>query len=115
MSTKAPDVLRAPPSPMAALTLGEMHQARWRLIARCQRCGLAMRASLQLLIRIHGPDCMWWGHQPRCPGLACKDGRLTYFAQSITGGSWISLQTAPAQHYIDAWKAKRGSFHPAPR
>ena len=104
-----------PPTPMECLTLGEMHQARWTLTARCRKCGLAMRASLQLLIRIHGPDCLWWGNQPRCPGLECRDGRLTYFAQSINGGSRVSMHAPANEQLIAAWKAKRGAFHPGPR
>lgn len=115
MSTKAPDVLCNPPSPLTALTLGEMHQLRWTMIARCSKCSLAMKTNLAALIRLHGPDTMWWGHETACPGLECSGGRLTYSCQSINGGSWVSMRQRPSEQHIAAWKAKRGQFYRGPR
>lgn len=115
MSTKAPDVIRHPPTPEAALTLAEMHALRWILVARCNRCRLAVHVNLALLIRVHGPDCIWWGHQPRCPAVDCSSGRLTYSAQSIRGGSWKSMASKAPERCIELWKRKRGEFYPGPR
>jgi len=115
VGTKKPDVLISPPSPLTCLTLGEMHQARWRMVARCRKCGLAMKTNLAALIRLHGPDTMWWGHKTACPGVECRDGVLTYSCQSINGGSWVSMSQKPNDQYVAAWKAKRGQFHPGPR
>lgn len=115
MSTKKPDVLRSPPDPMTCLTLGEMHQARWTMVAKCRTCGLAMKTNLAALIRLHGPDTMWWGHQTACPGLECSGGVLNYSVQSIRGGSWVRMDQKPAEQYIASWKAKRGQFYPGPR
>jgi hypothetical protein len=115
MSSKAPDVICRPPAPETALTLAEMHALRWLLVARCNKCRLAVRVNLALLIRVHGPDCIWWGHQPPCPGLDCRDGRLTYTAQSIKGGSARSLAAKAPERCIALWKQKRGQFHPGPR
>lgn len=98
---------------MTALTLGEMHQLRWKLIATCS-CGLAMRASVPMLIRVHGPDAVWWGVHPPCPSLKCDGGRLTYSAQSINGGSWTSMARPPSQLAVTRWKNSRGE-HPGPR
>lgn len=115
MSTKKPDVLVSPPSPLVCMTLGEMHQARWTMVARCRKCGLGMKTNLAALIRLHGPDTMWWGHETACPGLECADGRLSYTVQSIRGGSWVSMSQKPAEQYIQAWKAKRGKVYLGPR
>lgn len=115
MSTKTPDVLCQPPAPEMALTLAEMHALRWTLIARCNRCRLAVWVNLSLLIRVHGPDAVWWGHQPPCPGMECREGCLTYSAQSIRGGSWRSMATKAPERCVQQWKAKRGRFYPGPR
>ena len=115
MSTKQPDVLANPPSPLTCLTLGEMHQARWTVVARCSKCSLAMKTNLAALIRLHGPDTMWWGHETACPSLNCHGGRLSYSAQALRGGSWVSMKEKPAEQYIAAWRAKRGQFYAGPR
>ncbi len=115
MSTKSPDVICTPPAPEAALTLAEMHALRWLLVARCNKCRLAVRVNLALLIRVHGPDWIWWGRQPPCPGVDCRDGRLTYIARSIKGGSPRSLASEAPQRCIELWKLKRGQFYPGPR
>lgn len=115
MSTKAPDVLCHPPAPETALALAEMHAQRWTLIARCDNCRLAVRVNLPLLIRLHGPDCVWWGRRPPCPGLECRGGRLTYSARSINGGGWRSMAGKAPDRCVEAWARKRGQFHPGPR
>lgn len=113
MGTKKPDVICKPPDPMTCLTLGEMHQARWRVHASCAKCSLRLRVSLKLLIRVHGPDAAWWGHKAPCPrvrdGWNC-DGQLTYSAQSINGGTWVSMRDPAPPRVVDAWLARRGQF-----
>ena len=115
MSTKAPDVVCHPPDPMTALTLAEMHALRWRLTARCDTCKLAVKVNLALLIRLHGPDCIWWGHRPGCPSVECRGGHLTYYARSIVGGSQRSMGAKAPDAAVQAWKRKRGQFYPGPR
>lgn len=115
MSTKRPDVLSNPPSPLTCLTLGEMHQARWTIVAKCPACSLAMKTNLTALIRLHGPDAIWWGHRTACPGLNCGQGVLVYQAQSIRGGSWIRMDEEPSAQHVAAWNAKRGLTQHRPR
>lgn len=111
MSTKAPDVLCRPPSPQTAFTLAEMHVARWELQAGCARCKTHLRVSLPAMIKTHGPDAVWWGQSPKCPGYACRDGVLTYSARSIRGGSWVSLSAfKPTARDFEIWKNKRPSY-----
>lgn len=115
MTTKRPDVLANPPSPLTALTLGEMHHARWTLVSRCAACGLALKTNVAALIRLHGPDAIWWGHRTACPGLDCGDGVLVYSAQAIRGGAWVRMNHPPDPQYVAAWKGRRGRAHPGPR
>lgn len=115
MSTKQPDVLVAPPSDLVAISLGEMHQLKWRLVARCDKCSTALNASLPMLIRVYGPDRIWWGARPPCPGLGCSGGRLTYSAQSISGGSWKVMGGPPSELAMNRFKNARGEFYQGPR
>jgi hypothetical protein len=115
MGNKAPDVLTHPPSPLTALSLGEMHQLRWTMVARCSKCGLAMRTNLAALVRLHGPDAIWWGHETACPGLECVGGRLSYSVQSIPGGSWVSMKTKPDPQLVQTWRTKRAGGFRGPR
>lgn len=110
MSTKRPDVISAPPSDMTALTLGEMHQLRWRVTATCSTCGIGLRVQLTALIRVQGPDGVLWGARPPCPNVKCEGGHLVYQAQSITGGSWKSLKDKPSDLAITRWKNSRGMY-----
>lgn len=110
MSTKTPDVLVAPPSPLTALTLAEMHILRWELKAVCNRCGLKLRVSLHAMIRAQGPDALWWGQAPRCPGLECEKGVLTYWARTLRGGSWVSLAQPPGELALAAYRNRRRGY-----
>lgn len=106
MSTKQPDVICAPPSPLTALTLAEVHVRRWELKATCNRCTTKLRVSLPAMIRTHGPDAIWWGQTPRCPGLECERGVLTYSARTLRGGSWVSLASPPGQLELRAYERR---------
>lgn len=110
MSTKSPDVLVAPPSPLIAVTLAEMHVLRWELKAVCNRCSLKLRVSLPAMIRTYGPDAIWWGQAPRCPGLECDNGVLTYAARSLRGGSWVAMGQAPGELALAAYEQRRPRY-----
>lgn len=114
MGTKRPDVVLAPPSAMTALTLAEMHVRRWELKAVCSRCGIKLRVSLPAMIRTYGPDAIWWGRKPACPGLECDGGALTYAARALRGGSWVSMAQAPGEVAMAAY-SKRQRTYPGPR
>lgn len=115
MSTKRPDVLVQPPSPLTALTLAEIHVHRWKLTARCNKCPTALKVNVGTLMRVHGPDTVWWGALPPCPGIECDDGRLVYSAQAIRGGTWVTMRHAPAANVLEAWKQRQGWIRKAPR
>ncbi|MBL8772218.1 MAG: hypothetical protein JNK30_12625 [Phenylobacterium sp.] len=106
MSTKSPDVLAAPPNPLVAITLAEMHVRRWELKAVCNRCSTKLRVSLPAMIRTHGPDAIWWGQTPRCPGLECQGGVLRYAARALRGGSWVSLDAPPSELALTAYRTR---------
>ncbi len=110
MSTKTPDVLIKPPSPQTAFTLAEMHVLRWELKARCSKCSLHLRVSLPAMIKTHGPDAIWWGQHPNCPGYECEKGELTYSARSIKGGTWVAMNFTPAERDIQIWKNNRPAY-----
>ncbi len=107
MSTKAPDVICRPPSTQTALTLAEMHLRRWQLVARCNRCNIVLKVSLPMMIRAYGPDAVWWGRQPPCPGFECDLGVLTYAARSINGGTWVSMRAAPSATELQLWRDRQ--------
>lgn len=46
------------------MTLAEMHLANWEMRARCNRCSTKLRADLHSIIRVYGPDAIWWGRKP---------------------------------------------------
>lgn len=99
VTTKSPDVLCAPPSDLTALTLAEMLVRGWRLRGRCtetRRCRLVVRVNLTSLVRVYGPNQVWWGARTACPREDCR-GRIVYAAQSIAGGTWVSLDRAPCE------------------
>jgi hypothetical protein len=110
MSTKSPDVLCPPPSPLTALTLAEMHVRRWELKASCNRCSTRLRVSLPAMIRTHGPDAVWWGQRPRCPGLECEDGVLTYAARALPGGTWVAMAQPPSPLARSAYDGRRAGY-----
>jgi len=107
MGARNPDRIAAPPSPMAALTLAEIHIVGWELRASCNRCRTSLRVSLPALIRAQGPDAILWGRRPPCPGFECTGGVLTYSARAIPSGSWVSMAQEPSSALVEAWRAKR--------
>lgn len=107
MGSKSPDTIANPPMPETALTLLEMYARNWQVQASC-RCGIRLRIDLAVMIKVHGPNAIWWGKTTRCPGWECSDGRLTYSARALTGGTWRSISNTKApQHVIENWKLKR--------
>ncbi|MGH6912044.1 MAG: hypothetical protein ACREE0_22930 [Phenylobacterium sp.] len=115
MGHRNPDRIVSPPSPVLAMTLAEMHLAKWELRARCNRCSTELRADLRSMIRVYGPDAIWWGRKPACPGWGCNGGELTYSARALPSGSWVAMTTVPSQATIDMWKGKRGVTDRGPR
>lgn len=104
MGAKNPDRLVDPPSPLRAMTLAEMHVARWELRATCDKCKVHLKVSLPAMIKTHGPDAIWWGQNPKCPGYECATGRLTYHARAIPSGSWVSMRQAPSEGSLELWR-----------
>lgn len=115
MGTKNPDVVRPPPAPETALTLAEMHLAGWELKATCPKCRLSLRADLRSMIRVYGPDAIWWGKRPKCPGWECETGELIYSARSLASGSWKSMRSPPPQRLVDLWLARQRRGDRGPR
>lgn len=74
MGTKQTDVLMAPPSPLAALTLAEMHVRRWELKATCDRCATKLRVSLPAMIWTHGPTPSSGAGSRAAPGWNVRPG-----------------------------------------
>ncbi|WP_091736509.1 hypothetical protein [Phenylobacterium immobile] len=107
MGAKDPDRVVSPPSPMTAPTLAEMHVRRWELRADCNRCKVQLRVSLPAMIRAQGPDAIWWGQHPTCPGYECPGGKLTYYARAISSGSWVSMTSVPDERTIAFWRSSR--------
>lgn len=100
---------------MTALTLAEMHLAGWEVRASCNRCKVQLRADLKSMIRVYGPDAIWWGRKPKCPGFECATGELSYSARAIPSGSWVSMTNPPDQRTVDLWKAKHRDPNRGPR
>jgi hypothetical protein len=107
MGAKSPDILVPPPSPLTALTLAEMHVRGWQLKATCDRCPTKLRVSLPAMIRTYGPDAVWWGHKPRCPGLECERGVLTYAARALRTGSWVAMSSHPGKVELEAHRRRK--------
>jgi hypothetical protein len=114
MGSINPDRLSPPPGPELALTLAEMHVARWELRATCRRCSTVLRADVGVMIKAWGPDTVWWGRSPRCPVWECP-GRLTYAARSVSGGTWRSMAEPAPARLVEIWTAKRRGRQREPR
>lgn len=110
-----PDVLVNPPSPLRAMTLAEMHLAGWEVRASCNRCKVQLRVDLPSMIRVFGPDAIWWGRKPKCPGFECSGGVLSYSARAIPSGSWVGMGTVPSPQTVSMWKNRRRSVDRGPR
>jgi hypothetical protein len=115
MGSKAPDVLRNPPTPEEALTCAEIYVAGWELRGQCSRCGLGLRGSAHTLTKTLGPSFVLWGYTTSCPRWDPCDGRFAYSARSVGGGTWKTLRTPAPERVIAQWKARRGAFHKPPR
>lgn len=109
------DRIAAPPSPLSALSLAEIHIAGWEVRASCNRCRTSLRVSLPALMRAQGPDVILWGKHSPCPGFECSGGALTYFARAIPSGSWASMAQEPSPNIVSAWRAKRRTHDTGPR
>lgn len=97
MGARSPDRVRFPPTPAAALTIGEMNAQGWTLRAVCRRCRTALLVDTAAMARLLGPDALFWGRHPRCRVWSWGDrerceGRVTFEARSVPGGSWRALR-----------------------
>lgn len=96
MGRKNPDRIRYPPSALQAPTLDGIARSGWTVIARCNRCRLALHVDTAAMLKVLGPDFVLWGRKPRCRAWLdhgdhrCA-GRVTFHAQAIAGGSWKEL------------------------
>jgi len=115
MGAKNPDRIAAPPSPMLAVTLAEMHVQGWELRAACNRCRTQLRVNLSALVRAQGPDAILWGKRPPCPGFECNGGALTYSARAMPSGSWVTMVQEPSPAVVEAWRRKRRTADRGPR
>lgn len=98
MGARDPDLISAPPSPLAAITLGEMLARRWIVTAYCAQCRTRVHVDLDALTRLLGPDYVLWGKRPRCKvwvrwtlDRRCE-GRIDFAAQSSQTGSAVTLK-----------------------
>lgn len=97
MGSRDPDLIAPPPSPMQAVTIGEMQARRWTITAFCPQCRTRLYVDLDALSRLLGPDYVLWGRHPRCKvwvrwslDRRCE-GRIDFVAQSSQTGSAIPL------------------------
>lgn len=97
MGARDPDTLCMPPSPMAALTLGEMKARRWTVTADCPSCKTRVFVNLDALRRLLGDDYILWGKTSRCKvwvrwsvDRQCE-GKVRFLAQSSQTGSVVVL------------------------
>ena len=93
------DLAVSPPSPAGALTLGQMADAGWEMVARCRRCGVVLTVDLKALVKLHGADAIWWGRRARCRVVQCG-GVVEVGARAWRMGSWQSLDRKPTAHEI---------------
>lgn len=114
MSTKHPDVIKNPPSYLTAMSLAEIHLQRWELQAYCQACRVHLKANVATMIRIYGPDHIWWGQQPPCPVWDCA-GKLRYSARALKGGSWKSMESPADPKFVAVWREKQKRADLGPR
>lgn len=80
-----------------AYTAGEILDARWRLEARCFRCGGAFKVRLARVVALRGRDFVLWGRSGECPRLNCP-GRVVFFCDPAGYGPvMMKGVTAPAR------------------
>lgn len=98
MGATNPDRLSAPPSPLSAVTIGDMRTQRWIVTADCQQCRTRVHVDLEALMKVLGADYVLWGKHPRCKvwvrwtlDRRCE-GRITFLAQSNQTGSAVALR-----------------------
>jgi hypothetical protein len=97
-----PDQLCPPPSPTAAVTVGEMRARRWFVTADCQQCRTRVHVDLDVMMKTIGSDFVLWGKRPRCKvwvrwtlDRRCE-GRVVFLAQSSQTGSVVPLKMSGA-------------------
>lgn len=108
MGARNPDLVCAPPSPLGALTLAEMHAQRWTITADCRACRTRVHVDLAALRRVMGDDYVLWGKSSRCKvwvrwtlDRRCE-GQVTFLAQSSQTGSVVPLRmTGEVQSALD--------------
>lgn len=66
MGAKNPDRICPPPNPLTALTVADMHAARWIVTADCRACRTWVHVNLGALRRVMGDDYVLWGKSSRC-------------------------------------------------
>lgn len=98
MGSRDPDLICPPPSPLQAVTLGEMQARRWIITADCRACRTRMHVMLDDQRRLLGDDFVLWGKTARCKVYVrysldrrCE-GRVTFLAQSSQTGSIVELK-----------------------
>lgn len=98
MGARDPDLLCPPPSPLAALTVAEMHALRWIITADCRACRTRVHVDLSAVRRVMGDDYVLWGKTSRCKvwvrwtlDRRCE-GQVTFLAQSSQTGSEVPLR-----------------------
>lgn len=96
------DRKHAPPSPMIALTLGEMRAAGWTVRAVCQKCRVSLRVSLDQMIREMGPSEIIWGRRPPCRVDGCE-GRVVFSVQAVPRGTLVPMAKPPGDAAITAY------------
>lgn len=98
MGAVNPDRIAPPPSPLQAVTLGEMQAARWLIIADCQTCRARTHVDLSGQRRLLGDDYVLWGRTSRCKTWVRWEidrrcpGRVTFYAQASVTGSAVPLR-----------------------
>ncbi len=84
------------------VSVSEMRQRGWVVMARCQACQLDLRIDLDLVVRLNGPDLVLFGKSCRCRRMGCS-GRMIFMGtppgQQI-GLFWTLLEQAP--HTLEA-------------
>jgi hypothetical protein len=93
MSTVRPDRIPIALRRKGCETIGAMHRAGWDVLSHCQTCGLVMRVSLPVLIRISGPDLSLWNRKERCRRIGCPG--FVEFQGKALGMAWHDPLRAP--------------------
>lgn len=98
MGSRNPDRIHFSEYADVTQTVGEMVKRRWNVRAKCNRCGLTMKARLGDIIKDRGPEFRLWGIASRCRSLECIGGIMTFWASPPGSGFWneLSAENDPA-------------------